>query len=95
MWVWDLHVAAAYQRRGLGRRLLEEVVRMAEREGCRVVGLETQTTNVPAITFYRRAGFQIEGIDLSYYSNEDAGGGGQVSVFMKLKLKDPPVHPAR
>jgi ribosomal protein S18 acetylase RimI-like enzyme len=32
---------------------------------------ETQTTNVPAIDFYRRVGFKLEGIDLSYYSNED------------------------
>ncbi len=86
LWVWDLHVSPAYRGRGIGRRLLDETIRTARREGCRVVALETQTTNVPAITFYRKAGFEIDGIDLSYYRNDDAGGGGQVCVFMKHKL---------
>lgn len=87
LWVWDLHVLPSYQGRGIGRRLLELTVEAARREGYRAVGLETQSTNVPAITFYRRVGFAIDGIDLSYYSNEDSGGGGQVAVFMKRRLE--------
>jgi ribosomal protein S18 acetylase RimI-like enzyme len=53
--------------------------------GLRAVVCETQTTNVPAIAFYRQLGFEIDGVDLSYYSNDDASG-GEVAIFMKLKL---------
>jgi ribosomal protein S18 acetylase RimI-like enzyme len=46
---------------------------------------ETQTTNVPAICFYRQAGFEFGGIDLSYYTNRDRID-GEVALFMKRKL---------
>jgi ribosomal protein S18 acetylase RimI-like enzyme len=46
---------------------------------------ETQNTNAPAIAFYRRVGFELDGIDLSYYSNEDVTQ-GEVALFMKLRL---------
>ena len=50
-----------------------------------VMVCETQSTNVPAIEFYRKVGFEVEGIDLSYYSNDDAPD-GEVANFMKRKL---------
>jgi ribosomal protein S18 acetylase RimI-like enzyme len=54
----------------------------------RCLGLETQTSNVPAIQFYRRMGFCIEGLDLSFYSNEDQER-GEVAIFMKKPLPQP------
>jgi len=53
--------------------------------GFRVLVLETQNTNVPAIRFYRKAGFEVEGIDLSYYSNTDITD-GEIAIFMKRKI---------
>lgn len=84
--VWDLGVAEAYRRRGVGRRLLDHAADSARKKGCRVVVCETQNTNVAAIAFYRRAGFELHGIDLSYYSNEDLCEDGQVALFMKRRL---------
>ena len=46
----------------------------------------TQTTNVPAIDFYRKVGFEVDGIDLSYYGNNDVEA-GEVALFMKRKLE--------
>jgi ribosomal protein S18 acetylase RimI-like enzyme len=46
---------------------------------------ETQNTNVPAITFYRRVGYEIDGVDLSYYTNRDMTD-FEVAIFMKRKL---------
>jgi ribosomal protein S18 acetylase RimI-like enzyme len=37
---------------------------------------------VPGIRAYRRLGFEIEGIDLSYYTNHDLSQ-GEVAIFMK------------
>ncbi|MDE2700419.1 MAG: hypothetical protein OXI23_16220 [Gemmatimonadota bacterium] len=39
---------------------------------------------MPAIDFYRGVGFEVEGVDLSYYTNSDVD--GEVAVFMKRKL---------
>jgi ribosomal protein S18 acetylase RimI-like enzyme len=47
---------------------------------------ETQDTNQPAIAFYRAVGFEIEAVDLSYYTNHDLAG-GEVAIFMKRKLE--------
>ena len=84
LWVWEFHVDEAYRRKGIGRLLMEAVVEKARQSGFRCVGLETQNTNVPAISFYRAVGFEIEGIDLSLYTNTDSLD-GEVAIFMKRK----------
>jgi ribosomal protein S18 acetylase RimI-like enzyme len=85
--VWEFHVVAAYQRRGIGRRLMAAVAERARAGGWRALVAETQNTNVPAIRFYRQAGYTLEGIDVSYYTNEDLLPGRTVAVFMKLRLE--------
>lgn len=87
LWVWEFHVAVDCRRRGVGRRLMARLVEQAEQAGLRVLVCETQNTNLPAIDFYRAVGFEMEGIDLSYYTNRDATD-GEVAVFMKLKLEE-------
>jgi ribosomal protein S18 acetylase RimI-like enzyme len=85
--VWEFHVAQSYQRQGIGRRLMAAVAERARASGRRALVLETQNTNVPAIRFYRRVGFSLEGIDISYYTNEDMLPDRNVALFMKLRLK--------
>ena len=52
----------------------------------RALVCETQSLNVPAIRFYRKMGFTLDGIDLSYYTNEDYHPTQNVAIFMKYKL---------
>jgi ribosomal protein S18 acetylase RimI-like enzyme len=85
LWVWEFHVAPTHRGRGIGRQCMEAVVKRAQLAGLRVIVCETQSTNVPAIHFYRRMGFRLEGIDLSYYTNADWPD-GEVAVFMKRRL---------
>jgi ribosomal protein S18 acetylase RimI-like enzyme len=87
LWVWEFHVAEAHHRQGIGRRLMAAVVERARASGWRALVLETQNTNVPAIRFYRNVGYTLEGIDVSYYTNEDMLPGRTVAVFMKLRLE--------
>lgn len=82
LWVREFHVAEAARGRGIGRQLMEAIVADARAAGLRCVICETQSTNVPAIRFYRAVGFTLEGIDVSYYSNRDLER-GEVAVFMK------------
>lgn len=83
--VWELHVDQSSRGHGIGRRLLEAVEDAAKPAGIRAVVIETQTTNVAAISFYRACGYSLQGIDLSFYSNDDQER-GDVAVFMKKAL---------
>jgi ribosomal protein S18 acetylase RimI-like enzyme len=84
--VWEFHVKQEYQHHGIGRALMEQVFAKAREEGARVVFLETQNTNVPAIRFYQAMGFLLDALDLSFYTNHDAED-GEVAFFMKKKLE--------
>ena len=85
LWVWELHVAKTHRRRGIGRRLVEALAQLGYAAGLRTLVCETQNTNVPAMHFYHKIGFNIEGIDLSYYSNDDFPD-GEIAIFMKKRL---------
>lgn len=85
LWVWEFHVAPDYHRRGIGRSLMNALAEVGRSAELRVMVCETQNTNVPAINFYRGAGFSMEGIDLSYYTNHDLTD-GEIAIFMKRKL---------
>jgi ribosomal protein S18 acetylase RimI-like enzyme len=46
---------------------------------------ETQTKNTPAIKFYISQGFQLDGIDVSYYG-DDGLKNQNVAIFFKFRL---------
>lgn len=83
--VWEFHVAEPFRGQGIGRRLMEMMVETAVAQNLRVIVCETQSSNVPAIRAYRKLGFVIDAIDLSFYSNEDVQK-ESVALFMKRKL---------
>lgn len=83
--IWEFHVAPSHQGQGIGRRLMETVADHAQSQRLRVLVCETQSTNVPAIRFYRSLGFVLDGIDLSLYTNQDYPD-GEVAIFMKRYL---------
>ena len=85
LWIREFGISKPYRRQGLGRRLMDRVALHARKAGLRVLVCETQTTNVPAIDFYRSVAFEVDGIDLSYYSNDDVEA-GEVALFLKRKL---------
>lgn len=53
-----------YQGRGIGRRLLDEMLNVA---GDAVVHLEVRTDNAPALALYRSVGFNQVGLRRRYY----------------------------
>lgn len=86
LWIWEFHIDTGYRGRGIGRQLMEHMASIGRSTGCRVILCETQSTNVPAIQFYRKVGFEVGGIDLSYYTNKDASE-FEVAIFMKRYLE--------
>jgi GNAT superfamily N-acetyltransferase len=55
--VHDLHVAKAYQGRGVGRGLLDTVEKKARELDCCKLTLEVQENNARALELYARCGF--------------------------------------
>lgn len=85
LWVPEFHVAETHRGRGTGQRLMEALSLKARDARLRIIVCETQNRNVPAIRFYHKAGFRIEALDLSYYSNDDFSE-GEIAVFMKKRV---------
>jgi len=85
LWVWDFHIADIHRGRGIGRRLMEALAEQGRAADLRIMVCETQNTNVPAIRFYRRVGFTLDSVDLSYYTNHDFPD-GEIAIFMKRRL---------
>ena len=83
--VHEFHVAETHRNQGTGKQLIERVAEEASRAGFRIIVCETQNTNPTAINVYRKLGFRVEGVDISFYSNDDYPE-GEIAVFMKRRL---------
>ena len=70
----ELGVLSSQRRRGLGRRIMEDLIREAEERGCDTVSLEVRRSNDPALSLYRSFGFRQEGVRRDFYRDpqEDA-----------------------
>ena len=72
--VTTLAVDPQWHRRGIGSRLLLQMVHTAVERGARHLTLEVRVTNEPAQRLYRKFGFAPAGVRKNYYveTNEDA-----------------------
>ena len=64
-------VARAHRRHGLGRQLMDAVLRRLHAQRAEALFLEVDETNLPAIALYRRLGFQEVGKRPAYYQTAD------------------------
>lgn len=80
-YIENILISEKFRRNGAGARLIKSAVREARNLNCRVIELETQNTNFPAIQFYRRMGFSITGLNTRLYENPE-----ETAVFMTLDL---------
>lgn len=69
--IHDLYIDKRFKRKGIGSALITVAQKRAREMGVRMIVLETQTSNYPAIQFYLKEGFQMIGFNLNSYSNED------------------------
>ena len=69
--VMTMAVAPAAQRRGLGRRLLEELVCRAHGDGAAYLMLEVRDDNPAARTLYESRGFEVLTTRRRYYQPGD------------------------
>lgn len=79
----DIAIAAQHQRRGLGRKLLQEMAVLARHRHMRRMVLEVRASNQPAIGLYRSAGFADIGLRREYYPAQN---GREDALLMGLGL---------
>lgn len=67
-------VVPAYRGQGVGRRMMQVLLKRLKQAGARAVTLEVRVSNEPAIALYEALGFQTEGIRKCFYEKpvEDA-----------------------
>jgi ribosomal-protein-alanine N-acetyltransferase len=76
-------VAAESQRQGVGRQLLNDVMRVPRDKTIRRVFLEVRPSNSAAIALYRAAGFLEIGVRQNYYQNAE---GAEDAIVMACDL---------
>lgn len=69
--VSEIFVEESHRRQGLGHKLMNIAKEQCLREKRRALILETQSSNVPALSFYLKEGFTLIGLDTCAYTNED------------------------
>lgn len=88
--ILSIAVDSAWQRRGLGYRLLDESVRRLNVDSLESLFLEVDETNVAARALYDRLGFDVVGRRKGYYSasaqTEDDQAPNRDALVMKLTL---------
>jgi ribosomal-protein-alanine N-acetyltransferase len=67
MHLLNITVNPAWQRRGLGWRLLEHLAGLCRASGAAQLWLEVRESNGPAQALYRRWGFEAVGLRKHYY----------------------------
>lgn len=86
MRIWELLVKEGFRRRGIGMLLVDHAEKLSKKRGARMLVVETQSCNVPAIDFYIKNGFELIGFDAAAYSNEDIER-KEVRLEFGLKIK--------
>ncbi|WP_426479612.1 GNAT family N-acetyltransferase [Chryseobacterium sp. CBSDS_008] len=81
-YIENILISEKHRRQGIGIMLIKSAIKEARKLNCRVIELETQNTNYPAIQFYRRMGFNITGLNTRLYENAE-----EIALFMTLDVE--------
>ncbi len=83
--ILTIAVARARKRRGVGRKLMDAVLRHLHAERVASLFLEVDETNAPAIALYRKLGFRDVGRRADYYEHKAEG--RTAALIMRVDLR--------
>ncbi|MCD6107697.1 MAG: ribosomal protein S18-alanine N-acetyltransferase [Caldisericaceae bacterium] len=78
----NIAVHPDYRRRGVGRKMIEFVIKLAKKKQKKEVYLEVRETNIAGQELYKQLGFEFNGIIFDYYSDGESG------LIMRKVLND-------
>jgi len=61
----DLYIIDEYRKNGLGSRLMDEVICLARRQGCKKIRWQVSRWNENAIKFYKKKGAVIDDVEIN------------------------------
>ncbi|GAA5085921.1 hypothetical protein GCM10023210_07210 [Chryseobacterium ginsengisoli] len=81
LFIENILIDEKFRGQNIGKLLIKNINRKARELQCRLVELETQNTNYPAIQFYQKAGFAITGINTKLYKDSS-----ETALFMSFEV---------
>jgi ribosomal-protein-alanine N-acetyltransferase len=78
----NIAIDPAYQGKGLGDKLLQQIILQNRTIGVKTISLEVRVSNLPAINLYEKRGFHKDAIRPDYYS----GSPKEDALLMSLKV---------
>lgn len=82
MYLYDLKVARAFRRKGVGAALIEKSKEICKMHGYRGLYTQGQDNNLAACQFYIKAGFYIGGLDTNVYKGTSAEGTADILFYL-------------
>jgi len=80
--ITNIAVHPAWRRLGVGRRLMDRLVEIAQANRCRAITLEVRKSNLAAQNLYTQYGFTAQGLRRGYYSDN-----GEDAIIMVKELE--------
>lgn len=81
LFIENILIHEQFRGQSIGKLFIKNVNRKARELQCRLVELETQNTNYPAIQFYQKAGFSITGINTKLYDDST-----ETALFLSFEV---------
>ncbi|WP_415328511.1 GNAT family N-acetyltransferase [Chryseobacterium sp. MMS23-Vi53] len=81
LFIENILITEKFRGQNIGKLFIKNINRKARELQCRLVELETQNTNYPAIKFYQNAGFTITGINTKLYKDST-----ETALFMSFDV---------
>lgn len=81
LFIENILISEKFRGQNMGKLFIKNINRIARELQCRLVELETQNTNYPAIKFYQNAGFTVTGINTKLYKDST-----ETALFMSFDV---------
>jgi ribosomal-protein-alanine N-acetyltransferase len=65
--ICTIEILRSFRRRGIGKKLLQEIEELFKQKGVKASALEVREDNIPAIELYRKLGYEKIGRLRNYY----------------------------
>jgi len=85
--IWHFYVAPEFRKQGVGSVLMEHLKRTGKIIGAKIIWVETNNLNYPAIQMYQKIGFNLCGIDTSLYAGADSEASAEVAIFLSCSIE--------
>jgi [ribosomal protein S18]-alanine N-acetyltransferase len=66
----NIAIAPSYQQQGVGRQLLQFLLKQAKQSGAETIFLEVRPSNIAAVALYMKDGYEHIGVRKGYYADQ-------------------------